>query len=618
MSHEDTQTQSQPNPNSEFRQQNINPHRLTKSELYNDRGQAASTLTESIEADGVLQPVLAREEEGQIAVVDGWQRVLRAREAAIDIPIWMPENGEWTDERALKARLFANTTATQHELGWLRRAWLLEDVWEQVGDTRRPSASGVADLLSIPESTARHWLEPVRDAWVGTILDRELYENGQIRDSHGNDNYIISGATIEDITESLGTRKLFDIRTRAESTGSKDWVLYKMVAGDVEPVEFQQAIDIADEDDIGIRPALEKAQSERDTEVETNVAGELAGQVQTVASELGMDEENIISTATERYLEQSNVSSEADYESDSGHLRQQSYIEQQVTRPRPQPALRMESNAQMEDDPTESVHLTVTSPPYNVAWNYGSDQTDNRQYYREYLGELIADTFREVYRLTVEGGYCCIVLPHIYDVDDSDVNTPDGTLIASDVAKVLTGEWTPIQTTSFSRLQSETNWQIENVVTWSKGYHDAGLRNQRRVQTDPLILGPEGPLNNFVEAVLVLKKPGQREVRNDRVKQSGIVWKNDVSDRDLRANIWRIKPESWEPTYSEDSNTAQFPEELAKRCLLHWSYVGDTVLDPFCGRGTTLKMAKQLYRESVGYEVNTELEKDIREYVGLD
>lgn len=619
MSHENIQTQSQPRSYSEFRHQKIDPNRLVKSELCNDRGQrGVKNLKNSIREDGVLLPVLAREEDNQLAVVDGWGRVLHARRAGKKVPIWVAEDGEWTDERALKARLFANTTATQHELDWLRRSWLLEDVWEQVGDTLKTSPSGVADLLNVPESTARPWLEPVKDFWIGTMLDRELYENGQIRESHVNDKYIISDATIEQVTKQLGTEMLRDIRTRVESTGSKDWVLFKMVNGSVESDEFQQAKDIADQDDIGIKPALEQALSDRDNEIEMGVTGELAGEIQAVTRELGMDEEEVVREATEEYIERSNVGTDVDYEGDSGHLRQQSYIEQQVSRPRPEPALHIGSNKQMDDEPAESVHLTVTSPPYNVAWDYGSDQTDNREYYREYLGGLIADTFRRVYQLTVEGGYCCIVLPHIYDVADSDVNTPDGTLIASDVAKVLTGEWTPIQTRSFSKLQSETNWQIVNLVTWSKGFHNAGLRDQRVLQKDPLILGPGGPLNNFVEAVLILKKPGHRKVRGDRVEKSGIVWKNDLEDRDLRANIWRIKPDSWEPKYAEGGDTAQFPEELARRCILHWSYVGDTVLDPFCGRGTTLKMAKQLYRESIGYEIQEELERDIREYVGMD
>ncbi len=70
-----------------------------------------------------------------------------------------------------------------------------------------------------------------------------------------------------------------------------------------------------------------------------------------------------------------------------------------------------------------------------------------------------------------------------------------------------------------------------------------------------------------------------------------------------RFNIWRIN--------TEVSNTnrfhpAQFPEELAKDHIISWSNVGDIILDPMCGSGTTCKMAKLLGRNFIGFDIAKE------------
>jgi DNA modification methylase len=312
---------------------------------------------------------------------------------------------------------------------------------------------------------------------------------------------------------------------------------------------------------------------------------------------MDMDESDFVEKAVEQRIEQTNVSVETrSEEPGSGHRDQQTYLDTRVDGPRPEPRLCMESNTKMAEEPAESVHLTITSPPYNVGWEYGPDQDDRMDYTAEYLPMLV-ETFEEVYRLTTPGGFLCVVVPYMIDVETNGKTTPEGTLMAADIAEVLT---------------TEVNWELHDCIIWNKGYHDVGLREQ---PCWPYPLRKN--LNNFLEAVVVLKRPGERTPSDEQKEQSQITWSNDASDRDLRENLWRISPEVWEPQYTEMNDTAQFPEELAKRCILHYSYVGDTVLDPYCGRGTTLKMSKQLYRESIGYEIQKELERDIREYVGM-
>jgi site-specific DNA-methyltransferase (adenine-specific) len=620
MSQNTTDKYSQVQPPNGIEKQRVNPEQLIKSKLLSDDQPSKNTwLKQSIEDIGVLIPVLARKEAEQWAVVDGWERVLNAREAHQKVPIWTPKDGDWSDEQALRARLFANTAAHQNQLDWLRRAWLLEDAWEKIGSTRETSPSGVAELVNIPESTARYWIEPVRGAWTDTIIDRELYEDGQVRKEHGNDKYIKQGVHIEEVTKKLGTRKLIDIRTRSKFDDEIKELLLMILNGEIKSDEFSRAKDLSDEDNIPLLPAVKEVLADQDDQISPTLVGDTASQASSIAKKMGMSEEEFLKEAAKKHVNQANIDGEGYHnKEDSGYLRQQSYLDKSVDDSPPEPDLRMKPNKCLSECPANSVHLTVTSPPYNVAWDYSTDQSDDREYYQEYLGKLIADTFREIYHLTVDGGYCCIVVPLIYDVADSTVNTTKGTPLAADMIKVLTGQWAPTDDEVFSRLKNETTWEIETLVTWYKGYHDAGLRDQDWIPGEEPLLNPENPLNNFSEAVIVLKKPGERDVSQEREQQSGIVWKNDVEDRDLRANHWKISPTSWEPKYTDQGNTAQFPEELAKRCILHWSYVRDTVLDPFCGRGTTLKMAKRHYRESIGYEIQEELERDIREYVGMN
>ncbi len=67
-----------------------------------------------------------------------------------------------------------------------------------------------------------------------------------------------------------------------------------------------------------------------------------------------------------------------------------------------------------------------------------------------------------------------------------------------------------------------------------------------------------------------------------------------------------------------DKDVASFPEELPYRLIKLYSYVGETVLDPFLGSGTTTKVARMLGRNSIGYEINEDLIPVIKKKVGYE
>ena len=82
----------------------------------------------------------------------------------------------------------------------------------------------------------------------------------------------------------------------------------------------------------------------------------------------------------------------------------------------------------------------------------------------------------------------------------------------------------------------------------------------------------------------------------------------------MQNSIWDFQPAS----AKQENHPAPFPEELPRRCIRLYSFVGDTVLDPFAGSGTTLKVARELGRNSIGIEINPKFESLIRDKLGAN
>jgi len=97
-----------------------------------------------------------------------------------------------------------------------------------------------------------------------------------------------------------------------------------------------------------------------------------------------------------------------------------------------------------------------------------------------------------------------------------------------------------------------------------------------------------------------------------------MVW-DDLSGEERKPipNTWRIT--NVLPMKGRlEEGVAAFPGEIARRLVKLFTFIGETVLDPFAGSGTTLKVAKELGRNSVGYEIDLELKPVIAEKLGLE
>jgi site-specific DNA-methyltransferase (adenine-specific) len=106
----------------------------------------------------------------------------------------------------------------------------------------------------------------------------------------------------------------------------------------------------------------------------------------------------------------------------------------------------------------------------------------------------------------------------------------------------------------------------------------------------------------MMEYILIFRKPGPRPIYHSRTsaeKQANRFEIDSVFTKEVANNVWHIAPV---PPGQLD-HPCPFPEEIPYHLLRLYSYSGDLVLDPFCGVGTTLKVAHALQRNWVGYEV---------------
>jgi len=118
-----------------------------------------------------------------------------------------------------------------------------------------------------------------------------------------------------------------------------------------------------------------------------------------------------------------------------------------------------------------------------------------------------------------------------------------------------------------------------------------------------------GILKIDYEFILIFKKHGTAPRVSKEIKEQSRMTTEEWNQ--FFTGHWNI------PGEKQDKHLAMFPEELPRRLIKMFSFVGDTVLDPFLGSGTTSLAAKNLYRNSIGYEINPEFLPLIKEKLGI-
>jgi DNA modification methylase len=246
------------------------------------------------------------------------------------------------------------------------------------------------------------------------------------------------------------------------------------------------------------------------------------------------------------------------------------------------PGLYLKTCERMDEIADDSISLTVTSPPYWNAIDYDSHaacpeadyRTRGGSPYGDYIRWLI-DCFREVRRVTRPSGFAGVVI---------------GTVLQNGVHYPL-----PFH---FTMEMEQAGWKFHQDIVWYKvtgGVKRAGVNILRPY---PGYYYP----NIMTEYILVFRKPGPKPIYGDRTepeKRASEYSINDLYKKEIANNIWHIAPV---PPKQYD-HPCPFPEEIPFRLIRLYSFKGDSVLDPFFGIGTTLKVAKLLGRDYYGYEV---------------
>ncbi len=232
----------------------------------------------------------------------------------------------------------------------------------------------------------------------------------------------------------------------------------------------------------------------------------------------------------------------------------------------------------LDDD---SIHLVVTSPPYwNLKrYNDNPDQLGHIQDYESFLFEL-EKVWRHVYRVLIPGGRLVCV---VGDVCVARRNFGRHLVfpLHSDISVIC-------RRIGFDNL---------NPIIWHK------IANASyEVENGSKFLGkpyePNAIVKNDIEFILMQRKPGGYRKPTIKQREESRIGKEDF-DRWFQ-QIWNITGASTK------QHPAPFPMELATRLVRMFSFTGDTVLDPFCGSGTTMIAAFRTGRNSIGIEIDPE------------
>ena len=221
--------------------------------------------------------------------------------------------------------------------------------------------------------------------------------------------------------------------------------------------------------------------------------------------------------------------------------------------------------------PDESVHLMVTSPPYNVGKDYDLDL--GLEEYRA----LLRDVCREVYSKLVVGGRACV-----------------------NVANLGRRPYIPLHSYIIEDMQ-EIGFLMRGEIIWDKAA-SAGASTawgSWMSATNPV-------MRDVHEYILVFSKGSMGRSGEGRVST---ITRDEFLE--YTKSIWGFPAES----ATRVGHPAPFPEELPRRLIQLYTFEGDVVIDPFCGSGTTCVAALKANRHYVGFDNSEEYVELSRERI---
>ncbi len=246
---------------------------------------------------------------------------------------------------------------------------------------------------------------------------------------------------------------------------------------------------------------------------------------------------------------------------------------------------------QMTDVPDESAHLIITSPPYWQLKDYGNgNQIGFNDSYEDYINNLNL-VWNECQRVMHNGCRLCI------NIGDQFARS-----VYYGRYKVI-----PIRT-EIIKFCETIGFDYMGAIIWQKVTTCNTTGGATIMGSFPF------PRNGIIkidyEFILIFKKLGNPPLVSKENKEKSKLTTQEWNE--YFYGHWNFSGER------QDKHLAVFPEELPKRLIKMFSFVGDTVLDPFLGSGTTSLTAKNLNRNSIGYEINEDFLPIIKEKLGLN
>lgn len=236
--------------------------------------------------------------------------------------------------------------------------------------------------------------------------------------------------------------------------------------------------------------------------------------------------------------------------------------------------------------PDNSVHLAITSPPYWQLKDYGTDnQIGFYDSYESYINNLNL-VWKECYRTLHKGCRLCV-----------NIGDQFARAVYYGRYKVI-----PIRE-EIIKFCENIGFDYMGAIIWQKV--TTSNTTGGGVQMGSYPYPRNGILKLDYEFILIFKKLG------DAPKPT----KDQKELSKMTAEEWNINfAGHWNFTGArQNGHIAMFPEELPNRLIKMFSFVGETVLDPFLGSGTTSLAAKNLNRNSIGFEINPEFIPYIKE-----